>query len=87
MQIFLSLDSDSESEDINALEIWKCAVDSCGATVKIQNSLVRDHAEHCCQPNLKIDVDKKCGILDGYVFVKDSGNIVTTPTEPQLSST
>ena len=38
-----------------------------------KTDLVEEHGQHSCQTDLKMEVDKEYGMIDGYVFCKDPG--------------
>ena len=67
-------ESDSDEDEDDVVDLWKCIGENCNALVTVRDSMVEEHELHTCQPTLKMDVDTEYGILDGYIFHKDTGN-------------
>jgi hypothetical protein len=78
--LFIESDSDSDEDEdkCDIIEVCKCIKEGCDATVKVNTEallLVEGHGLHSYQPSLKMNVDKDLGIIDGYVFCKEQGNL------------
>lgn len=66
-----------DESDTDEIEVWSCMAEGCDATIKVDAEnqlLIKALGLHNCQPSLKMEVDKNCGILGGHVFWKNPGD-------------